>query len=558
MTKWRSALSSAASMAALACVLGAATVAQAADPGTEDPNNWAQYNRTSNAWRYSPLDQINKDNVGKLQVAWIAHGGDITMGIQETPLAIDGVIYSISAQDRVAAIDGKTGKELWTFSPRLDPLTKKVLFSPYSRGVAVGNGMVYIGTVDGRGMALDQKTGKEKWQVQLTDFANCHGCNFTSPPVLAGSVLTFGATAGELMTQGKIFGVDAMTGRKLWEFNTIKQDPKSWPGESGKYGGGGAWMPGTYDAETDTVFYGTGNPGKDFIDADREGDNLYTDSVVALDPKTGNLKWYRQEIKWDVWDYDAPWEVMLFKKDGKDLIVHMNKSGYVFVLDKKDGSVENVWPASDIINFAKIDKHGDMTNRVELTMNQETLICPSTFGGRSWNSGAYNPKTGLWYNNILDFCGYLKPVPTKEDPKDYGTAHSGANDFGRLVMAPDGRKPGRLTAYDPFTGDRKWSIDMDMPGFSGVLTTGGGLVFNGDPRGMLRAYDADTGNKLWEFNTGSGMRAGIISYAIDGDQYILVPSGWGSYAAVLLPPLFPELEKATSASTLIAFKLPKS
>lgn len=556
--KWRASLSSTASIVALTCFLGAATVAQAADPGADDPNNWAQYNRTSNAWRYSPLDQINKDNVSKLQVAWIAHGGDITMGIQETPLAIDGVIYSISAQDRVAAIDGKTGQELWSFSPRLDPLTKKVLFSPYSRGVAVGNGMVYIGTVDGRGMALDQKTGKEKWQVQLTDFANCHGCNFTSPPVVAGNVLTFGSTAGELMAQGKIYGVDAMTGKKLWEFNTIKQDPKSWPGESGKYGGGGAWMPGTYDAETDTVFYGTGNPGKDFINADREGDNLYTDSVLALDPKTGNLKWYRQEIKWDVWDYDSPWEVMLFKKDGKDLIVHMNKSGYVFVLDKKDGNVENVWPASDVINFAKIDKHGNMTNRVELPMNQETLICPSTFGGRSWNSGAYNPKTGLWYNNILDFCGYLKPVATKEDPKDYGTGHTGSNDFGRLVMAPDGRKPGRLSAYDPFTGDRKWSIDMDMPGFSGVLTTGGDLVFNGDPRGMLRAYDAGTGNKLWEFNTGSGMRAGIISYAIDGDQYILVPSGWGSYAAILLPPLFPELENATSASTLIAFKLPKS
>ena len=141
-----------------------------------------------------------------------------------------------------------------------------------------------------------------------------------------------GSTAGELATQGKIFGVEAATGKKLWEFNTIKQDPASWPGESGKYGGGGAWMPGTYDAETDTVFYGTGNPGKDFVVSGREGDNLYTDSVIALDPKSGKLKWYRQEIVNDVWDYDTPYEVMLFKKDGKDLIVHMNKSGYVFVL----------------------------------------------------------------------------------------------------------------------------------------------------------------------------------------------------------------------------------
>ena len=169
-------------------------------------------------------------------------------------------------------------------------------------------------------------------------------------------------------------------------------------------------------------------------------------SVVALDAKTGKLKWYRQEITQDVWDYDSPYEVMLFRKDGKDLIVHMNKSGYVFVLDKNSGSIENIWPISDLKNFVKdIDqKTGELIGRVELPMNKETLICPSTFGARSWNSGAYNPKTGLWYNNVLDFCGYLKPVAQKDDPKDYGTGHTGSNDFGRLVMAPDGRKPGQL------------------------------------------------------------------------------------------------------------------
>ena len=474
-------------------------------------------------------------------------------------MAIDGVIYSITSGNRVAALDGKSGRELWSYEPKLHPLTKKVLFSPYSRGVAVDQGLVFIGTVDGRGIALDQKTGKLMWETQLTDFANCHGCNFTSPPVVAGDVLTFGSTAGELATQGKIYGVDAKTGKKLWEFNTIKDDPKSWSGESSKYGGGGAWMPGTYDAETNTVFYGTGNPGKDFTAGEREGDNLYTDSVVALDPKTGQLKWHRQEIKQDAWDYNSAYEIMLYKKDGKDLIVHMNKSGYAFVLDKNDGKIENIWPLSDLKNFVKdIDKKtGELIGRVDLPMNQETLICPSTFGGRSWNAGAYNPKSGLWYNNVLDFCGYLKPVVQKDDPKDYATGHTGSNDFGRLVLAPDGRKPGRLDARDPLTGERKWTYEMDVPGFASALTTGGGLVFNGDPLGILRAFDADTGKVLWTFNTGSGMRSGIISYAVDGEQYILVPSGWGSYAAILLPPLFPQLAKIPAASTLIAFKLPK-
>src|SRR5713101_4754933 len=206
--------------------------AEAPVPGNEDPNNWPQYHRTYNAWRYSPLDQINKANVSKLKVAWIHQGGDITHGIQETPIVIDGVIYSITAGNRVAALDAKTGKDIWRYQPRLDPITKKVLLSPYSRGVTVGRGRVFIGTVDGRGIALDQKTGKEVWQVQLTDFANCHGCNFTSPPVLANEVLTFGSTAGDLATAGKIYGVEADTGKKLWEFETIKKDPESWPGDS--------------------------------------------------------------------------------------------------------------------------------------------------------------------------------------------------------------------------------------------------------------------------------------------------------------------------------------
>jgi len=548
-----------ASSLGLVCFLTTATAALAADPGTEDPNNWPLYNRTANAWRYSPLDQVDKDNVSKLSVAWIAHGGDITMGIQQTPIVVDGVIYSITSGNRVAALDGKTGQQIWSYEPRLDPLTKKVLFAPYSRGVAVGHGMVFIGTVDGRGIALDQKTGKEKWQLQLTDFTNCHGCNFTSPPVVAGDILTFGSTAGELATQGKIYGVEAATGKKVWEFNTIKEDPKSWPGQSGRYGGGGAWMPGTYDAKTDTVFYGTGNPGKDFDASDRKGDNLYTDSVVALEAKTGKLKWHRQEIPHDVWDFDSPYEVLLFTKDGKDLIVHMNKSGYVFVLDKNNGNIDNIWPISDLKNFVKdIDpKTGELIGRVELTMDKETLICPSTFGARSWNSGAYNPKTGLWYNNVLDFCDYLKPVAQKEDPKDYGTGHTGSNDFGRLVMAPDGRKPGQLSANDPLTGKQKWSYAMEVPGFSCVLTTAGGLVFNGDPMGKLQAFDAETGKVLWSFNTGSGMRGGIVTYAVDGEQYILVPSGWGSYAALLMPALLPQLEKVPAASTLIAFKIPK-
>jgi alcohol dehydrogenase (cytochrome c) len=530
--------------------------AAAQSPGTEDPNNWPQYHRTSNGWRYSPLDQINKGNVGKLKVAWIHQGGDITHGLQVTPIVVDGVVYSISANNHVSAIDAKTGQELWSYQPKLDPIVKKVLFAPYSRGVTVGKGKVFVATVDGRGIALDQKTGKEVWQTQLTDFQNCHGCNFTSPPVLAGDVLTFGSTAGELATAGKIYGVNADTGQKVWEFDTIKKDPKSWPTEAGMYGGGGAWMPGTYDAETNTVFYGTGNPGKDFVGTDRLGDNLYTDSVIALDPKSGQLKWYRQEIPHDVWDYDSPYEALLFKRDGKDLLVHLNKSGFVFVLDKSNGNIENIWRLTETINFAKdIDKKtGELIGRVDPEIGKPTTFCPPAIGARSWNAGAFSPKTGLWYTAANEICGTITPVMQKTDPKEYGTGHIGADDFGKLSL-PAGHPPARIDARDPITGKRKWTYELKAPSCSTILATGGDLVFVGDPLGTLRALDSASGDVLWSFNTGSGMRGGIVSYAVGGKQYILVPSGWGSYQQLLLPAVFPELANVPSAATLIAFTL---
>ena len=543
---------------ALASLIGAGTgSAQAPSPGTEDPNNWPQYHRTSNAWRYSPLEQINKANVDKLKVAWIAHGPDITSGIQETPIVVDGVVYSITAGNRVAAIDAKTGKDIWRYQPKLDPLTSKVVFSPYSRGVAVGRGKVFIGTVDGRGIALDQKTGKQLWSVQLTDFKECGGCNFTSPPVVANDVLTFGSTGGELSTSGKIYGVEADTGKKLWEFETIKNDPESWPGESWKFGGGGAWLPGTYDAETDTVFYGTSNPGTDFYGQDRNGDNLYTDSILALDPKSGKLKWHRQEIDHDMWDYDAAYEALLFKRDGKDLLVHLSKSGFVFVVDKRDGKLENIWPLYEGYNFVKsIDsKTGKLIGRLDLEPEKEALVCPSAFGARSWNPGAYNPKTGLWYTTVLEICDIFTPVEQKPDPHAYGVFRMGIKNDDLVFKKIEGKSPGRLDARDPITGERKWTYEMDLPSFGSVLTTGGGLVFNGDPLGTVRAFDADNGKVLWSFNTGSGLRSGIVSYAVDGRQYILVPSGWGSYAAVFLPALFPEFANVPGAATLIAFSV---
>jgi alcohol dehydrogenase (cytochrome c) len=525
-------------------------------PGSDDPNNWPQYHRTANGWRYSPLDQIDKNNVHGLHVAWIYQAGDISGGMQETPIVIDGIIYSITAGNRVAAIDGKSGTEIWHSEIKLNSLSTKSLVPPFSRGVTVGRGKVFVGTVDGRAFAFDQRTGKPLWTSQLTHFRECGGCGFDSPPVLADDVLTFGTEASEISTSGKIFGVNADTGEPLWTFDVIKNDADSWSTEEGaRYGGGGAWLPGSYDAETDTVFYGTSNPAADLWGEDRKGDNLYTDSVIALEPKTGKLKWYRQEIKHDLWDFDSAYELLFIRNNDKDLIVHLNKNGFVYVMDKRDGKLENVWRLVENYTFAKgVDPHtGEMMDRNDPIPDKQYLFCPSAWGARSWNHGAFNPKVGLWFTNTLELCMTGTPVEQKANPHEYSVLRMGARDITPKKI--EGMAPSRLDARDPITGERKWTYEMNVPALGSVLTTGGGLVFNGDPLGTVRAFDADNGKVLWSFNTGSGLRSGIVSYAIEGKQYILVPSGRGSFAAALLPGVFPEMADVRGAATLIAFSL---
>lgn len=550
-----------ASIAALAAatVLGVAgtVLAQSAveKAGLEDPNNWPQYHRTYNAWRYSPLDQINKDNVAKLKVAWIHQPGDMTHGIQATPIVQDGVLYYISAYNHVHAIDAATGAPIWDYKAKLDPISNDVFYIAASRGVTVGRGKVFVGTLDGRMLALDAHSGKEVWSTQLTDMKNCFGCLFSAPPQLAGDVLFGGTTGGDQPQRGKIYAVNADTGERLWTFDTIRNDPASWPGDTGEVGGGGAWMPGTYDPETDTIYIGTSNAAPDFFGEGRKGDNLYTASMLALDPKTGNLKWYRQEIPHDVWDYDSAYEALLVHRGGKDLMVHLNKSGFVFVMDKNDGALENVWPLSETYNFVKtIDpKTGELIGRNEPKVGETMILCPYLLGTRSWNHGAYSPKTGLWYTNAMEVCNEI--TAAKQEPEELKSLSSlflGVEDL--KAVPPPGRKAdGRLDARDPVTGERKWTVPYEIPGLGSVLTTGGGLVINGDIEGTIHAYDDETGKELWSFRAGSGIRGGPISYAVNGKQYIVVPTGLGSHAPGFMVGAFPKVRDLPGGAALIAF-----
>ncbi len=537
--------------------LGLSVQVQAED----NPNDWPRYHRLDNGWRHSPLTQINKKNVGQLEVAFLHQTGELLGGMQTTPIIVDGVIYSGGPNNNVYAINGKTGDTIWHYKPELDPIVDEIFFGGLSRGVTVGHGNVYLGTLDGRFIALDQKTGKVKWEQKITIPKDCFGCMFSSPPQLAGDILYGGTTGGDQPTQGKIYAVNAITGEPAWTFETLKHDDeKSWPGDSGKIGGGSAWLPGQYDAESDTIFIGTSNASPDFYGNDREGDNKWTASYLAIEGKTGKLKWGHQEIPHDTFDYDSAYEGVFFKRDGKELISHLNKGGFVFVYEKDNGKLENVWQFAKNVNFVKtIDpKTGELIDRIHLKAGEENIVCPYVLGARSWNHGAYNPSTGLWYNNAQEACLSVTPAPTDPDTLgSVGALSLGVSAIKAIVPPGQEKSTARLDARDPLTGKVKWSVDYDLPGYGAVLSTAGNLIFNGDARGYVYAYDAENGEVLWKFNTGSGIRSGIVSYAVDGEQYILVPSGWGGLAPGFAASAFPGINEIPGAATLVAFKLKK-
>ncbi len=535
-------------------VLGGVANAEGTGPGFDDPNNWPQYHRSSNAWRYSPLDQINKDNVKNLRVAWIHQPGVITHGLQATPIVIDGVMYTIAADNNVFALDAASGKVLWRYTAKLDPIVKEVFYQSASRGVTVGRGKVFIGSLDGRFIALDQKTGKELWSTQLTDMKSEYGALFSSPPQLAGNILFGGTTGGDQPIVGKIFAVNADTGERAWTFEIPKDDLKSWPGESRKTGGGSAWLPGTYDAETDTIYIGTSNAAPDFNREGREGDNLYTATLLALEPQTGKIKWFRQEVPNDTWDFDAAYEALIVPdgKGGKSL-VHLNKNGFVYVMDKDNGAIKNVWQYTENMNWSKgVDpKTGLPIEANYPETDKEKLHCPNLLGARSWNAGSYNPKTKLWYSEGMEVCNFVTSA-NLEKPMGVGQLSLGLSEI-KLTDPPGKKADGWLAAFDPLTGKQAWKIRYDLPPLAAVLSTAGGLVFTGDMRGNLYAYDADNGKELWKFNAGSGSRGGPISYAVDGKQYIAIPTGLGSHAPGFLSGAFPEIKDLPGGAALLVF-----
>ena len=544
MTRWWR--TSAVLLASL-LIAGAATAADVDGKrllnADNDPDNWLTYHGTYRSWHYSPLAEVNTGNVTQLKEAWSHVASRSVRGLQSYPLVVDGVLYYSGAYNQIWALDGATGNVLWHYKQKLnEDLVAKQTHSPYNRGLAVGHGNIYMGTLDGKLAAIDMKTGKLNWETKLVDSEKLT-VGFTGAPLLVNDRIIIGAQGGEWPDRGPIFGVDAKTGKQVWRFYTVGGEVdngdarNTWGNDSWKTGGGGGWMAGGYDPETNTVWWGTANPAPLYdwsgpnwkTDGARPGDNLYTTAVILLDPETGKLKGFHQELPHDAWDFDsATGEFVMLERDGKKYVVHPSKSGFVWVYDRA-GKVQNVWRLVKHINFVQdIKPNGELVGRRDMTAGKHENLCPFIAGGMSWNMGSYNPKTGLLYKIGNEWCMDLEIVKTTPILEPMAQLNIGAN-FN--ITHPKGDQAhGHLSARDPITGAMKWEVKFPEPPLASVLSTGGNLVFVPDARGWLRAYDATTGQELWKHNNGQGHNGGIISYRANGKQYIAVMTGWGGLA----------------------------
>ena len=574
--------------ALLLCAAPMALADSSADKIRNCPDgDWCSYHRTvDKAWRHSPLSEINTENVKNLRPAWIFQPGEVRMGLHSTPVVINGEMYVATNPSTVWKLNGATGERLWAHVPEMDEAVVARSFFSHARGLAVGDGRVYMGLADGRVVALDEKTGKKIWDKQLVN-SKKDTAGFSGAGTFVNSDLfVIGQNAGEYPVEGRIFALNPKTGDLKWTFYTTgRGDEKAlatWGGDSWKYGGGGSWQPGTVDYDNNQIFIGTSNPNPDYdfcgancrdvnAKAIRAGDNLYTSSTIALALDTGKLNWYFQEAPSDPYDYDAaPGEYVMLENNGQKLVLHPGKNGFNHVHDRKTGKPINVYPDMKSFNWTTGFnlETGEWENMLWPEAGKQTLVCPAIDGGHSWNAGSYSPQTKLFYRIANEWCMNLTVAP---EGGAGATVTAGSETritepFAQAYMAAEwvGANPpgdtvhGRLTARNPLTGEIAWEKRYDIIPHSALLTTGGGLLFNGTYDGFVEAIDAKTGEVLWRFNNGSGHNGGIVSYQADGKQYIGVVVGHGSYVGRALVDHYhkDKFVNLKESAMVIAFALP--
>ncbi|WP_457394553.1 PQQ-dependent methanol/ethanol family dehydrogenase [Roseateles sp. P5_E1] len=531
--------------------------------------------------RHSTLKQVNVGNVAKLSPVWaFSFGGEKQRGQESQPLIHNGKMFVTASYSRIFALDAATGAKLWKYEHRL-PDGIMPCCDVVNRGAALFDNLVIFATLDAQLVALDQATGDVVWKEKIDDYAA--GYSATAAPIIAQGLLLTGVSGGEFGVVGRVEARDPRTGKMVWTRPTVEghmgytwdkagvkhengisgTQGKSWPGDLWKTGGAATWLGGTYDPKTGLAYFGTGNPAP-WNSHLRQGDNLFSCSTVAIDVKTGLIKWHYQGTPNDGWDFDGVNEFITFDQDGKRMGAKADRNGFFYVLDATNGQLANAFPFVKKIswatgidlktgrpNFVPENRPGDPTAGADGKKGNSVFSSPSFLGGKNQMPMAYSPDTKLFYvpANEWGMEIWNEPIAYKK-----GAAYLGA---GFTIKTLNDDYVGALRAVDPKSGKIVWEIKNSAPLWGGVLTTAGNLVFWGTPEGWLKAADAKTGKVVWQFQTGSGVVAPPVSWQQNGEQFISVVSGWGGAVPLWGGDVAKKVSFLEQGGMVWVFKLPK-
>jgi alcohol dehydrogenase (cytochrome c) len=506
----------------------------------KEPHNWLTYSGSYTGNRYSLLNQITPANVKDLEQKWVFQG-NVLGAWQSTPLVVDGIMYVTQRPNDVIALDARTGRAFWIYRHNT-PADQKACCGSNNRGVAILGDTLYMGTLDARLIALDAKTGKPLWNIEVAPYKSAY--SITHAPLIIKDKVLVGVGGGEYGVRGFIAAYDARTGKEMWRFYTIpgpgEPGHETWRGDAWKTGGGPVWLTGTYDPALNLTFWGTGNPGPDWNPDQRPGDNLYTDSVLALDPDTGRLKWHFQFTPNDSYDYDSVQIPVLVDMNWNGtpvkLMVWGNRNGFVYMLDRETGRFLLGKPFVKVNWASGLDERG---RPIQTPQPPGAPTWPGNQGATNWYSPSYSPRTELFYLSAWE--NYATIYRKQEAKYEEGRMFLGG---GFTVAGPVPNAPGMPTlrrgpinswteavgtgavlAIDPRTGDQKWKFEMTDVTDSGILTTASDLLFTGGREGYFQVLNARTGALLWRTNLGGQIVNGPMTYQVDGKQYVTTIAG---------------------------------
>lgn len=538
------------------------------------PENWVTYGKNYAEDRFSSLTQINKENVGKLGLAWVLNL-ETTRGIEATPLVMDGIMFLSGPWSKVFAVNARTGKMIWTYDPEVPgKYGEKACCDVVNRGLALYKGRIFVGTLDGRLVSLDASTGKPLWQVLTVDTAKSY--TITGAPRIVKGKVIIGNSGADYGVRGYITAYDAITGEQRWRFYTVPGDPskpfeskamemaaKTWAGKWWEYGGGGtAWDAMAFDPELNLFYVGTGNgsPWNWFHRSNGEGDNLFLSSIVALNPDNGEYVWHYQTTPGDDWDYTATQQLILsdmeIEGQTRKTIMQAPKNGFFYVLDRTNGKLISAEPYTYINWATGVDKTTGKPLETNFSRykKENVTIAPGPTGGHNWQPMAYNPATKLVYIPAhFNSYVYGHDSTWKYNQRGWNTAAevNSTSKTRKDEHEPANTNQGRLIAWDPQTQKEVWKVDHTATFWNGgVMTSAGGLVFQGNAEGKFTAYDATNGSKLWEANVGSGVIGAPVTFMIDGKQYVSIAVGWGGVIG-----LWTRYTKENYSGTIFTFAL---